>query len=127
MNKFTPTVICLAASSIFAADPLAYWRFETANGTNVIDSTGNGFDGNINGLPTYQTDVPVDPVPGPIKPTHNRWTSTGSPRPPADASTSGSTVTTGHGNQSFTIEAWVKLDVLSNTTTAINAGICFKK
>ena len=119
MNKFTPTVICLAASSIFAADPLAYWRFETANGTNVIDSTGNGFDGNINGLPTYQTDVPVDPVPG------TNQTNAQSLNFNWQSSTSGGRINIqdpqsqlGFGNQSFTIEAWVKLDVLSNTTNS---------
>ena len=119
MNKFTSTVICLAASSIFAADPLAYWRFETANGTNVIDSTGNGFDGNINGLPTYQTDVPVDPVPG------TNQTNARSLNFNWQSSTSGGRINIqdpqsqlGFGNQSFTIEAWVKLDELSNTSNS---------
>ena len=47
MNKFIQ--LWAVASSIFF-DPLAYWRFETANGTTVIDGTGNGFDGNIDGF-----------------------------------------------------------------------------
>ena len=96
----------------------AYWRFEEAGGATVVDSGPNGLDGTLNGLPSRTTDVAVDPVPlsGDVnmQSLDLNWQSTSSGGFFNVPDTSGALTM---GNQNFTIEAWVKLDHLSNTSS----------
>jgi hypothetical protein len=91
--------------------PLAYWRFEDLGG-DVVDSGPHGLDG----LPVSIgpiTEVPVDPVPR-----------TGEPNATAvdfadgliEVEDTGGLLT--FAGASFTIEAWVRLDQLSDTSGA---------
>jgi hypothetical protein len=95
----------------------AHWRFEEAGGDTVLDSGPNGLDGTTNGLPFRTTDVPVDPVPqSGLANTQSldlNWQSTSSGGFFNVADTGGLLTM---GDQNFTIEAWVKLDYLSNTS-----------
>ena len=94
----------------------AYWRFEEADGSTVVDSGPHGLDGTSNALPFRTAGVPVDPVP------QNEFANTQSLNLNWQSSSSGGFFTVPDtdglltmGNQSFTIEAWVKLDHLSTT------------
>ena len=94
----------------------AHWRFEEAGGDTALDSGPNGLDGTLNALPFRTTDVPVDPVPqSGLVNTQSldlNWQSTSSGGFFTVPDTGGALTM---GNQNFTIEAWVKLDHLSNT------------
>ncbi len=87
---------------------VGYWRFEEPGGTTVFDDTPNGLDGTLGNLPFRISDVPVNPVPltGAFngQALDNGWL--GGVRVP----NSGGLLDVG-GN-SFTLEAWVRLDVL---------------
>ena len=95
----------------------AHWRFEEATGTTVLDSGPNGLDGTLNALPFRTTGVAVDPVPqsgfANIQSLDLNWQSTSSGGFFTAADTGGALTM---GDQDFTIEAWVKLDYLSNTS-----------
>ena len=96
----------------------AHWRFEEAGGSTVLDSGPNGLDGTLNALPFRTTDVPVDPVPqSGLVNTQSldlSWQSTSSSGFFNVSDTGGAL---SMGNQNFTIEAWVKLDHLSSTSS----------
>ncbi|MCP3903961.1 MAG: hypothetical protein GY715_10040 [Planctomycetes bacterium] len=89
--------------------PVGYWRFEDLGGV-IVDSGPNGLDG-IAAAVAPTTDVPVDPVP-----------QTGEPNTFAIEFTDGLIEVTDPGGlltlagESFTIEAWVRLDQLSDTS-----------
>ena len=95
----------------------AHWRFEEATGNTVLDSGLNRLDGTLNALPIRTTDVPVDPVPQSgftnIQSLDLNWQSTSSGGFFTAADTGGALTM---GDQDFTVEAWVKLDYLSNTS-----------
>lgn len=106
-----------------------YWRFEEAGGPTVIDATGNGGDGTLNALPDRTTEVPVDPIPGTGAPNtqslHLNWVDTSNGGlvrvPDAGGFLTG-------GGSSFTLEAWVKLDHVSDTSGADQRQwLCQKK
>ncbi len=111
------------------ADTVGYWRFEEAGGTTVVDWGPYGLDGTLNALPFRSADVAVDPVPSVnfanTKSLDLNWQST----------SSGGFLTvpvTGYeltlGNQNFTIEAWVRLDQLSDTSSHDQRQyLCMKK
>jgi len=93
-----------------------YWRFEEASGATATDSTGNGLDGTLNALPFRISDVPVDTVPGTGQTNQTSlylgWASTtagGLVRVPDTGGLLSA------GSSSFTLEAWVRLDHVSNT------------
>ena len=90
-------------------EPLAYWRFEEASGP-VIDSGPNALDGTRVGAVPID-DVPLDPIPQTFDPNDRGLRLGGGGyvivEDPDD-------VLTG-GGQSFTIEAWVRLEQLSDT------------
>jgi hypothetical protein len=95
----------------------AYWRFEEASGTTVLDSGPNALDGTLNGLPFRTVDVPVDPVPlNEFLNTQSldlNWqnTSSGGRFRVEDA-----TGLLNAGGESFTFEAWVKLSEVSDAS-----------
>lgn len=41
-------------SAIITATPAAYWKLDESEGTTAADSSGNGFDGTLNGDPEWQ-------------------------------------------------------------------------
>jgi parallel beta-helix repeat protein len=107
----------LAASSAGAVGPAGYWRFEEPGGATVVDSGPNGLDGTLNGLPVRSPDIPVDPVPATEQANTQSldlgWQST----------TMGGRFNVvdpagylSMGDTSFTIEAWVRLDHVSDTS-----------
>ena len=96
----------------------AYWRFEEASGGMVLDSGQNGLDGTLDALPFRTTDVAVDPVPlygfANAQSLNLNWQSTSSGGFFTVPDMGGALTM---GNQDFTIEAWVKLDHLSSTSS----------
>ena len=96
---------------------LGHWRFEEGSGSTVIDASPYRNDGTINAVATREADVAVSPVPqsGFINATslNLNWqnTSTG-----GFATIPDPELLLKMGNQDFTIEAWVKLDQISNTS-----------
>ena len=56
--------VLLATATTSAVEPRAYWRFEGAGGSTVIDSGPLGLDGALNGLPVRIAAVAVDPAAG---------------------------------------------------------------
>ena len=102
-----------------------YWRFEGALGQTVPDSTPNGLDGTFGGFssPEYITDVPVAVVP-----------QTGAPNLQAlDNDLTGDVRVTDAGgllsvpDNSFTLEAWVRLFFVSDTSSANDRKWLFLK
>ena len=107
----------------------AHWRFEEAGGSTVVDSSANALDGATNGQPTRIASVAVDPVPqSELANTQSldlNWQSTSSGGFFTVPDTGGAL---SMGNQNFTIEAWVQLDHLSNTSDANQRQyLCQKK
>ena len=106
MVRRTFLVACLVAlgASSATADTLGYWRFEETAG-NVVDWGPNGLNGFVNGR-SLVTDVPVNPVP------QNGYANTQS----VDLYGDGGRVQIDDPSgildtdQSFTIEAWVRLN-----------------
>ncbi len=97
-------------------DPgLAYWRFEEASGA-VADSGPNGLDGTITGSAYRNSDVPVDPVPqsGSAN-TQSLDLNYGGPEGSGHFTVADGGGLLSMGDYDFTIEAWVRLDELSNT------------
>ncbi|MCP3903965.1 MAG: hypothetical protein GY715_10060 [Planctomycetes bacterium] len=97
----------------------AYWRFEGAGGTTVVDSGPNGLDGTLNALPFRIAEIPVDPVPGTgalnTQSLDLNWQSTASG---GRFNVVDPTGLLSFGDASFTIEAWVRLDHVSDTSGA---------
>ena len=96
-----------------------YWRFEQVSGSSIFDSGPYGLSGTMNARPVASLAVPVEIVPqndlANVQSLDLGWID----------STSGGVVTVedpvgqlSFGHQSFTIEAWVKLDQLSNTNNS---------
>lgn len=97
---------------------LAHWRFEGA-GATLVDSGPNGLDGALIAPAFRAADVPVDPVPqtglanaqsidfGWLSPSSSGYGEV----PDVDNALT-------MGDVDFTIEAWVKLDHLSDTSSA---------
>ena len=111
---FVTLVSLVGAAS--RAQAQGYWRFEEAGGRTVLDSGPRGLDGTLNALPLRSSDRPADPVP--VNGFANgraldlNWQSISSGGfLTADDPNGALTL----GNQNFTIEAWVKLDHVSNT------------
>jgi hypothetical protein len=92
-----------------------YWRFEEAGGSTVLDASGNGLSGTLNSLPLRISDVPTPLVPLFGRPNGQaldlNWQSVlfGGVATVPDL---GGWMS--FGGQSFTLEAWVKLDTLSS-------------
>ena len=108
----------------------AYWRFEEASGGAVIDFGPTGLDGVLNGLPFRTSDVPIDPVPlaglANARSLDLNWQSplTGGFFQVPDT---GGLLSFGAG-QSFTIEAWIRLEHLSDTSSSNERQyLCQKK
>ena len=108
--------LCGSASPASAS---GYWRFEEAGGTTVVDSGPFGLDGTLNTLPVREPNVAVNPVP------QNDLANTQSLNLNWQSTSSGGRVTiadsTGQlsfGDASFTIEAWVKLEHVSDANSA---------
>ncbi len=102
-------------------DPVGYWRMEAASG-DVLDSGPNGLDG----MPTDASrvsEVAVDPVPQLVEVNLQSLELGGNGfvtvPDPSDVLSM--------GNQSFTLEGWVKLDDLSNTTSVDERQYLFQK
>jgi hypothetical protein len=107
---------------IVPPDPLAYWRFEETTGP-VLDSGPNQLDGTATNA-SRVTDVPVDPVPQ-IEESNARSLELGGNGYVTVPDTGGLLTM---GERSFTIEAWVKLDHLSDTSSAEERQyLCQKK
>jgi hypothetical protein len=105
----------------------AYWRFSTLASNIVEDEGSNNLDGTTNGRPYLSTDIPANPVPqngfANTQSLNLNWgsiTSVGYFTAPYDSALS-------MGNQSFTLEAWVKLDYLSGTGSADERQWLFMK
>jgi hypothetical protein len=106
-----------------------YWRFEEAGGATVLDWGPYGLDGTLNALPFRITDVPVDPVLQNDLPNTQsldlNWQSTSSGGAFTVQDTTGQL---SFGDASFTIEAWVKLDHVSDPSSANEQQwLCQKK
>lgn len=100
-----------------------YWRFEEASGPTFLDSTPNGLNGTLTTDPTRTTDVPVAIVP-----------QTGAPNLQAlDNGFVGAARVLDIGgllsvpDNSFTLEAWVKMEILSSTSSANQRKWLFMK
>jgi len=109
--------LALVAGVVAHAGTAGYWRFEDEIGSLVPDSGPNGLDGTVEGTAFYSSDTPVDPVP-----VNNLANTSSLDLNWQDAGNSGF-VTVPEvdflltmGNQLFTVEAWVKLDQLSDTS-----------
>jgi len=106
MVRRTFLVACLVAlgASSATADTLGYWRFEETAG-NVVDWGPNGLNGFVNGR-SLVTDVPVNPVP------QNGYANTQSVDLYGDGGRGQIDDPSGilDTDQSFTIEAWVRLN-----------------
>lgn len=108
----------------------SHWRFEESAGLLVQDSGPNGLAGTLNAFPTRVFAVPISPVPYTDQSNQRsldlRWqsTSTGGVVQIADP---GGLLSFGP-SRSFTVEAWVKLDQLSDTSGAgQRQHLCQKK
>jgi len=94
-----------------------YWRFEEIGGATAVDSRGNGLDGTLSPLPVRTGDVPVATVPL-TSAANTQSLDLGYQNPTAG----GFVVAPDTGGwlsvpaESFTLEAWVKLDELSNSS-----------
>ncbi|MHC5111012.1 MAG: LamG-like jellyroll fold domain-containing protein [Planctomycetota bacterium] len=96
---------------------IAYWRFEEMAGDIVIDAGPDGLDGTLGGSPTRVSDIPADPLPVNNSPNgqalYLNWQDPSNGGfftvPDVDGKLT-------LGNQNFTIEAWVKLSALSDTS-----------
>ncbi|MCP3903962.1 MAG: LamG domain-containing protein [Planctomycetes bacterium] len=99
------------AIDLAVIEPLAYWRFEDLGGV-IVDSGPNGLDGLAVSIAPI-TDVPVDPVPKTSEPNAFAVDFTDGLIEVADP---GGLLT--FAGESFTIEAWVRLDQLSDTSGA---------
>ena len=124
MNPSRTSGLALVASLVISgiaslAHADAYWRFEESGGVTVIDSGPAGLDGTLNPLPVRLPDVAADPVPhaglGNTRSLDLNWLS-----PSAggflDVPDTGGQLSFGAG-RSFTIEAWVRLEHLSDTSS----------
>ena len=52
-SPFLVLLLGLLASSIAAHKTVGWWKFDDATGTTAADSSGNGYNGTINGTPTW--------------------------------------------------------------------------
>ena len=119
--------VCFGLCPSLFAD--GYWRFEQVSGASIFDSGQYGLSGTMNARPAASLAVPVEIVPqndlANVQSLDLGWID----------STSGGVVTIedpvgqlSFGHQSFTIEAWVKLDQLSNTNNSNQRQwLCMKK
>lgn len=106
-----------------------HWRFEAKGGTTVLDSGPFGLDGTLNPRPFRVAEVPVDPVPQDDA-VNGRSLDLGW----LDGSSGGFFTVedpTGQltfGHRSFTIEAWVRLDHVSDAGSSNQRQwLCMKK
>ncbi len=97
----------------------AYWRFEETGGPTVVDSGPAGLDGTLNVLPVRLPGVAADPVPH-AGLANTRQLDLNFQSPSAggffDVPDTGGQLSFGAG-RSFTIEAWVRLEHLSDTSS----------
>ncbi len=116
-----PLAVAVAVAPI-ACTALAagqsHWRFEETVGFVVQDSGPNGLAGTLNAFPSRVAAVPVDPVPftdqSNLRSLDLNWQSTSSGGI-VQISDLGGLLSFGP-SRSFTVEAWVKLDQLSDTS-----------
>ena len=96
---------------------IGYWSFEEGGGSTIAEFDPNsGLNGTTNGLPVRTADVPVSPVPQSGLPNTQsldlNWQNIGGGGffdvPDAGGALS-------FGNADFTIEAWVRLEHISNS------------
>ena len=106
-----------------------HWRFESRGGTIVLDSGPLGLNGTLNDLPFRDANVPLDPLPQNDfvndRSLDLGWlgTSNGGFFTVADP-----TGQLSFGHQSFSIEAWVKLDQVSDASSPNQRQwLCMKK
>ena len=52
-SLFLVLLLGLLASSVAGAKTVGWWKFDDATGTTAADSSGNGYNGTINGTPTW--------------------------------------------------------------------------
>jgi len=105
-----------------------YWRFEEAGGNAIVDATSNGLDGLLNGIAYRVDDVPVDTIPSSGAPNFqslfiNRISNTSGGL--ASVADTGGFLSM--GSSDFTLEAWVELDELGNTSSADQRQWLFQK
>ena len=106
-----------------------HWRFEAKDGTTVLDSGSLGLNGTMNERPFRTADVPVDPLP------QNDFVNARSlDLGWLDESDGGfftvedPTGQLSFGHRSFSIEAWVKLDHVSDASGPNQRQwLCMKK
>jgi hypothetical protein len=97
------------AIDLAGIDPIAYWRFEEDGGPH-LDSGPNGLDGTATDAASI-TDVPLDPVPRTTEANVRASLPGGSGYVTVAEPDGWLTM----GGASFTAEAWVRLDHLSDT------------
>ena len=106
-----------------------HWRFESRGGTTVLDSGSLGLDGTSNDLPFRDAAVPLDRLPqndfindrsldlGWLGPSNGGFFTVADP-----------TGELSFGHRSFSIEAWVKLDHVSDASSPNQRQwLCMKK
>ncbi|MGA1399693.1 MAG: right-handed parallel beta-helix repeat-containing protein [Phycisphaerales bacterium] len=127
-SGFAATLVSTAvAASAFAQ---SYWRFEETVGFVVQDSGPNGLVGTLNAFPARVAEVAVDPVPFTDESNQRsldlNWQSTSSGGV-VQIPDIGGLLSFGP-SRDFTVEAWVKLDQLSDTSAAgQRQHLCQKK
>jgi hypothetical protein len=94
-----------------------YWRFEEAAGASALDSSGNGLDGTLSAQPVRSADVPGSSVPQ-TGATNTRSLDLGWVAPASGGWVSVPDVggLLGADDDGFTLEAWVRLQAVSNTS-----------
>ena len=123
----TVAAACLGVGS--AAHAEGHWRFEEARGAIVLDSGPHGLHGTLNDRPSRSMDVPVDAVPqNDLANDHSLdlgWLDTSSGGFVTIEDPSGQL---SFGHRSFTIEAWVRLDHVSDSGSSNQRQwLCMKK
>ena len=116
----------IALTSANASETL-HWRFEEGGGTTVADASTAGADGFLNSVPLWSSSVAVSPVPQSAfangRSLDLNWQSTAT----AGFVTIPETGDLSPGEGSFTLEAWVRLDSVSDTSSADQRQYLFQK
>lgn len=105
-----------------------HWRFEEAGGATILDAAGNGLVGSLSPLPTRERGVPTPDLPvlgvDNLRTLDLNW---------QDASNGGYAEVPdpagllSAGGEDFTLEAWVRLDMTSNTGSSNQRQWLFQK
>jgi hypothetical protein len=107
---------------------LGYWRFEGSDRSTLVDSGPHGLDGTQNPRPSRSSDVPVASIPlsqaGNAQALDLGW---------VDANTGGFFLVPDEDlllsmwDTDFTVEAWVRLDSLSDTSDGTQRQVLLQK